>query len=248
MEHARYLEWREKYQSLNQKEDRPFSSYRDNKNSRKQYLRSGSVPITRGLKGKSHRRTMSTCVKHNEIEEYEDYNSRFQRTMSKTTCRTTAGARTPIRPIVASGSQLKDEEIVEAPQSDSTASMDRETRSKSIASLKMQVNATPKPTKFKPSTSTSKAPVAISSPSSKNNKEKSNDEGEVTNVALMVRSTDGRPNDMLIVDTGCLGSHVFKNSNLLTRVKEVPANTHQIKDFSGNSHRTSCRGSLFHTN
>ena len=128
MEHARYLEWREKYQSLNQKEDRPFSSYRDNKNSRKQYLRSGSVPITRGLKGKSHRRTVSTCVKHNEIEEYEDYNSRFQRTMSKTTCRTTAGARTPIRPIVASGSQLKDEEIVEAPQPDSTASTDRITK------------------------------------------------------------------------------------------------------------------------
>jgi hypothetical protein len=100
------------------------------------------------------------------------------------------------------GSQLKDEEIVEAPQPDPTALTDRITRSKSIASLNLQVNATPKPTKSKPSTSISKDPVTTNSPSNKNNKEKSNDEeGEVNNVALMVRSTDGRPNDMFIVDT-----------------------------------------------
>ena len=84
--------------------------------------------------------------------------------------------QTNTKAIVASGSKLKDEEIVEAPQPDPTASTDRITRSKSIASLKLQANATPKTTKLKSSTSSSKDPVAISSPSNKNNKEKSNDD------------------------------------------------------------------------
>ena len=114
--------------------------------------------------------------------EYEDYNEKLeiseddvQENLSENDRRMDT-EQTNTKAIIASGSRLKDEEIFEAPQPDSTASTDWISRSKSIASLKLQPNATPKPTKLKPSTSTSKDPVAISSTSNKNNKEKSNDE------------------------------------------------------------------------
>jgi hypothetical protein len=64
----------------------------------------------------------------------------------------------------------------------------------------------------------------------------------------MVRSKGGVSNDMFIVDTDCLGSHVFRTSELLTRVTSVSANTHEVKDFSGNAHQTTCKGYLLDTN
>jgi hypothetical protein len=78
-----------------------------------------------------------------------------------------------------------------------------------------------------------------------------NEEGEEAiqpNVALMVRSGPGIDSELFIVDTGCLGSHVFKNSNLLSRVTSVPENSHEVRDFSGNLHQTKFRGYLFNTN
>ena len=48
-----------------------------------------------------------------------------------------------------------------------------------------------------------------------------------------------------IIDTGCLGSHIFKNTDLLTRVHKsnVP-----VRDFSGMAHSTNLRGYLCYTN
>ena len=48
-----------------------------------------------------------------------------------------------------------------------------------------------------------------------------------------------------IIDTGCLGSHIFKGTELFTRVHKsnVP-----VRDFSGIAHTTNLRGYLFHTN
>ena len=67
---------------------------------------------------------------------------------------------------------------------------------------------------------------------------------ELTNVALMIRLKCGVSYDMFIVNTGCLGSHVYRTSDLLTRVTSVSSNTHEVKDFSGNAHQTTCRGYL----
>ena len=78
-----------------------------------------------------------------------------------------------------------------------------------------------------------------------------NEEGEEAiqpNVALIVRSGRGIDPELFIVDTGCLGSHVFKNSNLLSRVTSVPKNSHEVRDFSGNLHRIKFRRYLFNTN
>ena len=45
-----------------------------------------------------------------------------------------------------------------------------------------------------------------------------------------------------------LGSHVFKNSNLLSRVTSVHENSHEVRDVSGNLHQTKFRGYPFNTN
>jgi hypothetical protein len=72
------------------------------------------------------------------------------------------------------------------------------------------------------------------------------EEGDTT-TALMVRSGRMVDKDLFIVDTGCLGSHVFKSSDLLTRVTSDPLHTHEVRDFSGNRHQTAGRGYLFNT-
>ena len=64
-----------------------------------------------------------------------------------------------------------------------------------------------------------------------------NEGEETTDVALMIRSKRSVSNDMFIVDTVCLGSHVFRTSDFLIRVISVSANTHEVKDFSGNAHK-----------
>ena len=52
-------------------------------------------------------------------------------------------------------------------------------------------------------------------------------------------------NTQFIIDTGCLGLHIFQNTELLTHVHKsnVP-----VKDFSDTVHSTNLRGYLCHTN
>jgi hypothetical protein len=51
--------------------------------------------------------------------------------------------------------------------------------------------------------------------------------------------------EQFIIDTGCIGSHIFKDTELLTRrhKSSVP-----VRDFSGKAHSTNMGGYLFHTN
>jgi hypothetical protein len=64
----------------------------------------------------------------------------------------------------------------------------------------------------------------------------------------MAHTGSSKSSDSFIIDTGCIGAHVFKNDELLTRVVQVNPKSHEVKDFSGNLHPTTSRGYLFNTN
>jgi hypothetical protein len=58
------------------------------------------------------------------------------------------------------------------------------------------------------------------------------EEGDMT--AYTVHVNQVQSNDVFIIDTGCIGSHVFKNKNLLSNISR--STSRAIKDFSGTSH------------
>jgi hypothetical protein len=51
--------------------------------------------------------------------------------------------------------------------------------------------------------------------------------------------------DTYIIDTGCIGSHVLKNTNLVSKLSEPTIKG--VKDFSGTRHAPSCSGQLLNT-
>jgi hypothetical protein len=52
-------------------------------------------------------------------------------------------------------------------------------------------------------------------------------------------------NDSYIIDTGCIGSHVLKNTNLVSQISE--STVIGVKDFSGTRHAPSYSGKLLNT-
>jgi hypothetical protein len=66
-----------------------------------------------------------------------------------------------------------------------------------------------------------------------------------TNVghAFIARAATNNTSDKFIVDTGCIGSHVFKNS----KPHVSPNTSKSIKDFSGTAHQSSVKGHLLST-
>jgi hypothetical protein len=69
------------------------------------------------------------------------------------------------------------------------------------------------------------------------------EEGDMT--AYTVHVNHKQDDDIFIIDTGCIGSHVFKDKSLVSNMAHH--NTNAIKDFSGTSHSSSVRGNLLST-